>query len=64
MEKVQKVSDFRRDTELSELYRTRDMIQPTTVSNGSCGYWQNSCSASKQEQNVQIYPEHLLLLRQ
>jgi hypothetical protein len=38
MEKVERLSGFRCDTELSELYRNIEMIQPTTVSNGSCGY--------------------------
>jgi hypothetical protein len=38
MVKAEKVSGFRRDAELSELYRNIDMIQPTTVSNGSYGY--------------------------
>jgi hypothetical protein len=38
LEKVQKFSDFRCGAELSELYGNTDMIQPTTVSNGSFGY--------------------------
>jgi len=38
MEKAQKLSAFRSDAELPELYRNIDIIQPTTVSNGSCGY--------------------------
>jgi len=32
MEKTQKVSSFRCDADLSEIYRNIDMIQPTTVS--------------------------------